>query len=857
MTKAHLALQAVELAKNKDITNLQQVYTTSNIDAQLVLRIILTYLPESLDPVAYTTFLQDIERDKRRNTSDQDVQITEADQPSIDEARRRLRRLRLLPLALPENPMGDDADPFSSFLVHRAHRIEAATGSLDLIRRLLEPFVEHSRALRTWMVSNLLPLLRLDYSGREQKDHVLSLNMIEQLGDSAVVGSLIPRSLDKVDSSGPNETARDLRGIVGPWMYGESTRKRRKLDHFRTLKPEEATEDPTESGWSHVYEWIVDLASSDFSTTADTLIRWQGPEDVDYGEWGEGIMTPNGGKGYNDRYAEAGLAAIYASREASLGSLEAAHRIIEQVARTTGLEVPLDPRDRPARKVSQDYVHSISQALLLRNALLRIGNPLTHISAEAVAFVSAALASALTLNDLGCRKTIGEVVELAMFASVEGQMTELGRILQEAKARRNDDDSWAACRVNLLWLHDWEIVSNGHSNEPVGLLGRIPILELENSAFRAMLDSGCYNLPMNLYCKKDSPLPSSTVKETIIDAALSAYDAASNGNRTRGGIKKASDIISSFKSYYPASRRFNQIGALLSATHSMSFYSLKLQRGLPFQPVNIRAHKDPMSLIGNILDQNSRSYTHLDDLLEIGQNLVTAGLGATTNNLDEGDQNSPTFDYDKLIARRRVIKMAIDAALNEDDFDTAYSYVVNRLSTVTKPDMESEQHPLLYDDISWRAAYATGSFATSDSGTSAIRRLEQRLEILSQALLLAPPSALAELLGVWQQTEQQMAELLARDAAEEKQAEKEQRHIIPGDFGDDPSPVRQKPRDAARSTMLEEAPMGLFEVARGAAAALSKNAFPLHGSTKSGEQRVRTSKHPTMNFLMLQKGKPQ
>ena len=258
----------------------------------------------------------------------------------------------------------------------------------------------------------------------------------------------------------------------------------------------------------------------------------------------------------------------------------------------------------------------------------------------------------------------------------------------------------------------------------------------------------------------------------------------------------------------------------------MSFYSLTLQHGIPLQPVNIRAHQDPLSLIGKILDQNPRSYTKLDDLVEIGGNLLTAGLGQDPESVSSKE---PEFSEEPLAAKRRVTGMAIEAALAEDDFDTAYSYIINRLSpsnvvtTASSSASASEG-----DDVSWRAAYQAGRHRSNKStGPSSLRRVEQRMELLSQALLLAPPSALPEILSTWRRCEDEVSLLIAREAEEEQQWDDKGDRRLPGGFSGDISPVIQKPRDPSRAATNEEAPMGLFDVARGAAAALGKSAFPL------------------------------
>ncbi len=292
-----------------------------------------------------------------------------------------------------------------------------------------------------------------------------------------------------------------------------------------------------------------------------------------------------------------------------------------------------------------------------------------------------------------------------------------------------------------------------------------------------------------------------------------------------------------FRNHFPGSESFNQVLSLISATHAMSFYSLTLQHGVPFQPVNIRAHKDPVSLVGKILDQNIHSYTKLDDLLEIGQDLASAGITHSIPHHGSISSGQQTLEQQRLYVKRRITSMAIEAALTEDDFETAYSYAVNRLSP---PDLlkqnvfGSPEELREHDDISWRAAYKAGRHRViNEPGSSTFRRLEQCMELLSQALLLAPPSALAGVLAAWCQCEEDMNALIAREAeAEEKWDDKGDRRV-PGGFSSDNSPKFRKPRDPHRNALNEEVPMGLFDVARGAAAALSKNAFPLRGNRSS------------------------
>ena len=292
--------------------------------------------------------------------------------------------------------------------------------------------------------------------------------------------------------------------------------------------------------------------------------------------------------------------------------------------------------------------------------------------------------------------------------------------------------------------------------------------------------------------------------------------------------------LNAFRTFFPDSDSFQKLDALLKATNAMSFYALTLQHGVPFQPVNIRAHRDPMLLVGKILDQNPRSYTKLDDLLDIGQNLVAASLTVGTGDSGsiDGDPQGPAPP--SLVARRRIISMAIEAALREDDFDTAYSYVVNRLQQDSNlPLNELSRNG---DDTSWRAAFKAGCYSfKKPSGSSTLRRLEQRMELLSQALLLAPTSELSGILEVWRQCEEDLNSASAQEAEADAKWDARADRKIPGQFSGYSSPVTQQQpsREPSRAAMNEEAPMGLFDVARGAAATLSKNASLLGGSRNS------------------------
>jgi hypothetical protein len=310
------------------------------------------------------------------------------------------------------------------------------------------------------------------------------------------------------------------------------------------------------------------------------------------------------------------------------------------------------------------------------------------------------------------------------------------------------------------------------------------------------------------------------------------------------------------------------VSALIAATHALSFYSLILQHGVPFQPVSIRVSQDPIGLISKVLEQNPRSYTKVDDLIAIGQNLVSAGLPveAPENNLDELDERMDGADalaIKRKDAERRVTFMAIEAALSEDDFETAYSYIVSRLTPsnadITGPANTTTTSKSKHlrntstssttapnnDDTSWRAAFLAGRYRPATASPPTLRRLEQRTELLSLALLLAPTSALTDILSAWRRCEEEMTALQISQAQEEEEFDDraDRREVatssLPGHFvlpDEQPQMVLgQKRREMGRRGGEEDAPVSMFDLTRSAARAFSRNAFPLGGGGAAGK----------------------
>ncbi|KAF2183130.1 secretory pathway Sec39 [Zopfia rhizophila CBS 207.26] len=875
LSAPHCILLAVQFASEANI-NALRILTARRQDAfapELSLRILLTYLPESVETSIYTQYLYDLATSPRLQSEKPVValDISLVKELSDSQARRRTNKLHLLSLAHPLYRNESGLDPLTLFLIHRAHRIDSETGLLDLVAQLVVPFLDHSEYLRTWFISTVLPPLRLGYEYYPQNT-IPSLDTFAQLKGTRAIELQLSNLQHARRAAHESENAgRDLRGVIGPWMCGANERKRRKLDVEQRRASIGQQQEHETDDWECLFEWLVHTSKDDLTLISSVIADWDGPKDIDLGGYDDGhvYMDEDRQRQLELRYAQSALASLYLVDGHSPETIKIEHAILTRVATLLDLDPPPDlnvglvsiPSYDPTFPVSHDSSANVLQS----EQLLRQDNILTQPGRNTFLLLELFIFSACVLSSVRHDVSVRDLAKMYLRDDSAEQFSLLQKILHSiSSGPRTDDEQWRMIRTKLLWLWDWGAKKHeGGLNLGRGIFGKIERETFETEILKALLEGGHYSLAIKLYIQapSDLQLPLPDVEKVVLASSMENYDNASNGNRTRGGMKRASDIIAAFGPYFPSSSRFRRTQALLSATHAMSFYSLILQHGVPFQPVNIRVSSDPLSLLRKLLSQNSRSYTHLDDLISIGQNLLVS-MPSTLMDEDSSSfpcSNPAEVEKKKAAAERRVIGMAVEAALEEDDFETAYSYVINRLSPASPSDVspaasESSQRfsmdsnysvslqPNDYsEDVSWRAAFLAGrhrssplsSSMTSGKSTARphLRRLEQRMELLSQALLLAPPGHLEEVLAVWQQCEAEMTSLLAEETEIEQRFNDFADRKLPGAFANET--VAVQPRREVGRGAVEEAPMGLFDVARGAAAAFSKSAFPLRGSNVS------------------------
>ena len=510
-SNAHLVLELVKLSINAEPGQLRDfIIQQPTLKLNTILRVLLTYLPETIEPHEYHELLVYLSKERAdRHTLSVHPPASSFfnDELSNAEARDRVRHLRLLPRVQRHENVLDTrilaADPFTQFIIHRAHRIETETGSLPLVSQLVEPFLSHSHYIRVWAISTLLPLLRLDYEYYISEGPTFSFEAFEKLSGHLAIPGLLSKATRNKDGGPGGGIGRDIRGLVGPWVYGQNARKRRKLEGSAERRSSatapmsiedaniESQENHTQN-WAHVNNWILDLSLRDYPKAVEAMMQWDGPQDVDYGNWdAEDGETKGKRPDVNDRYAQTGLAMVYAHNTASLGVIEESRRVLDKIGSLMGMASLPDlgvPEVTSAQLISNDYLINLSPKQLVHDELLMSQNPLTTPSNMSIFLAHLLLSSNHILYSFGQSYSSRNVADLAIFGNEIDQMGELRRVLHSLLARSRD---WESIRNQILWLRDWSYNHDtrviGSPRVHFGVFSKVESSAVDHEVLKAML----------------------------------------------------------------------------------------------------------------------------------------------------------------------------------------------------------------------------------------------------------------------------------------------------------------------------------------------------------------------------------
>ena len=248
-------------------------------------------------------------------------------------------------------------------------------------------------------------------------------------------------------------------------------------------------------------------------------------------------------------------------------------------------------------------------------------------------------------------------------------------------------------------------------------------------------------------------LPPPTLEKTILEAFYRFYDNATNGNRTRGGMKNAFQTcppppptLPNFFSLHvlddPNTGSTIHAVKLVSATHALSNYSLSLTpSGVPITPAQIRMNKDPGLLVVKVIENNPPVHREGERMIKILDDLI------------DGTQLFPNPQQRAVERNRmhaRVYAAIIVAALADRDFTTAYATCVTNLAPLTTANDDT------INAHAWHAFYKTGSYTgtatrpgTRNTPITPTHLDYQKMELLARAILICPKEYIEDCLDRW------------------------------------------------------------------------------------------------------------
>jgi hypothetical protein len=524
LSSAQCTLLAVHYASEANIRALHS-FTPLRLDVlspELVLRIVLSYLPETTDPSLYTTYVREVAtRIYLEQHEPLDVDTSPVTSLSSEQAQKRVNKLSTADLSPPAFPPHAPNDLLTRFIIHRANRIDNETGLLALVPRLVEPFLDTNDYLRTWYISVVLPLLRLRYDYYPDTKDPPTLSTFENLDGHQGIDLLLENVSNvehDITSSTDSEgvIARDTRAMVGPWMYGHTERKRRRLynkkennhDEHKVRSPPRTAfikldgvskEDKTGHDWEYVYEWMVHNAVDNFPLVTNLVEEWDGPGDVDLG----GFHNP---QDYLDddtqaklerQYAQAAFACCYAAGTDSPETIDGAHGILVRLAQLLDFEPPPElatsVKQLPKVDKHAELLHATDSTIYLEpDVLLQPEHPLASPRLETYMLLQMMVYSAYQLSGLGHSISILNAAKLRFFSNEDEQLTLLLKIVHGLAAKgKRDEQQWQYDYDRLIWLWSWNIELEDHGRKGAGIFGQIEKTTVERELLKVLISSGC------------------------------------------------------------------------------------------------------------------------------------------------------------------------------------------------------------------------------------------------------------------------------------------------------------------------------------------------------------------------------
>jgi hypothetical protein len=500
LSPARIILLAVELASKAEVDGLWYLAAQHStiLRKDILLRILLTYLPEAVPSRRYVSFIEEIHNGEYPQREPVEVDLTTVEKWTEEEATKQVRKLHLLKLTSHETPSEAADDPTTMFLLRRAYKVDEEAGLLDTLPDLLVPFLDHSPCIRTLLVSAILPLLRRNFEYYPENPINETLYDFQHLPDRTAVSLLLEETGARGDDL--RSVGRDLRTLIGPWMFKYKRWDTETDDDEEGGPTPGSASSPSEAqsypGWAQVLEWLTTQASQSWKVALCAVEQWDGPGDVDFGGYGAMRMKDDEQEALEKSWARAALASAYLIPEASADALSGAHSIVAQIMGLLDQD-PSPPLQSAAALLSPIMAQEVANistaknATYLRHNLLDEANPLTGLTKGATLLLHGVILSAFLLTRSGAPCTVRRAGELVLLQDEREQKTEFTTLIHHLSnsGPKSDDKYWIKVRNDILWLRDWGSEEDTTSPEQhiKGVFGQIKKECLEVEIVKALL----------------------------------------------------------------------------------------------------------------------------------------------------------------------------------------------------------------------------------------------------------------------------------------------------------------------------------------------------------------------------------
>lgn len=252
-------------------------------------------------------------------------------------------------------------------------------------------------------------------------------------------------------------------------------------------------------------------------------------------------------------------------------------------------------------------------------------------------------------------------------------------------------------------------------NSAPGVLNLVSSEEISKWIVEALLSCGRFNLAKEIFVdpKKKIGIPFGQAEQLVIASAREFYDNAESGNMSKGEMKMAYDCLH----ILPPSAELKKELDLIEGTNILSELRLTGTREGAVLPFQIRHHKNRLELVQRAVSSSSDAYRKTAVMLNLSHKL----------------------GFPDTVSDCKVLAMCADAAIAEEDYETAYDLCgrcIKIVNTLQKKKRKGDVNADAAANVTWRACFTTCRHGPDEDSSNHFQTLERRMHLLGQALAL-------------------------------------------------------------------------------------------------------------------------